>query len=167
MGLIAACVFIAGVAATAQDNVKNTTGRMGCCPAHLSDAVLPADQFSGKVAESYAAAKEIAGTCRKLFCYCGCDYTDNHTNLLDCFTTNTCDACPVCQNEVLEAYRLRHQGKALGAIQEIIDTRFEPEYAFNSKPTKALLDYRARRMYTPRNASTHTTTVAQPPLVSK
>src|SRR5438105_5449302 len=47
--------------------------------------VLPPEQFFGAAAMGYSAAKANPHVCSKLFCYCGCDITDNHNNLLDCF----------------------------------------------------------------------------------
>jgi len=46
---------------------------------------LPADQFQGRVREAYKAANEIPDVLAGLACYCGCDKSHGHRNLLDCF----------------------------------------------------------------------------------
>ncbi len=103
--------------------------------------VLPASKFSGKSARGYALAKQIPQVCCKLFCYCGCDCTDAHTSLLDCFTTVHGDACPICQEEVIAAYKLKKEGKTIAAIQKTIDATFSGEYPFKY-PSPAYDNYR-------------------------
>src|SRR5262245_8105478 len=46
---------------------------------------LPADQFQGRAREAYKAASEIPDVFAGLACYCGCDKSHGHRNLLDCF----------------------------------------------------------------------------------
>lgn len=46
---------------------------------------LPAAQFQGRVHEAYQAAAEIPQVLAGLACYCGCDKSQGHRNLLDCF----------------------------------------------------------------------------------
>jgi hypothetical protein len=41
--------------------------------------------FQGKVREAYKAAGEIPDVLAGLACYCGCDKSHGHRNLLDCF----------------------------------------------------------------------------------
>jgi hypothetical protein len=115
-----------------------------CC--HMPNPagmVLDAQQFTGKVATSYAAAKEIPDVLCKLFCYCGCDKMDKHTTLLECFVSEHTKGCLVCQDEAIEALRMKKEGKTISEIQHSIDKRFFKEYPFAKTPTKALLDYRA------------------------
>lgn len=46
---------------------------------------LPADRFQGRVREAYKAAAEIPDVIAGVTCYCGCDKSQGHRNLLDCF----------------------------------------------------------------------------------
>src|ERR1700679_2837957 len=85
--MIAVTALVATITAAGAEE----TGKVhsGCCQsADPGKLVLPADQFSGKAAASYEAAKEIPDVCCKLFCYCGCDVSEKHTNLLECFASD-------------------------------------------------------------------------------
>jgi hypothetical protein len=46
---------------------------------------LPASLFQGRVREAYKAAAEIPDVLAGLRCYCGCDKSQGHRHLLDCF----------------------------------------------------------------------------------
>lgn len=46
---------------------------------------LPADRFQGRVREAYKAAADIPDVLAGVTCYCGCDKSQGHRNLLDCF----------------------------------------------------------------------------------
>lgn len=46
---------------------------------------LPAEMFQGKVRDAYKAAAEIPEVLATVKCYCGCDKSQGHRNLLDCF----------------------------------------------------------------------------------
>jgi uncharacterized protein with PCYCGC motif len=46
---------------------------------------LPADRFQGRVREAYKVAAEIPDVLAGVACYCGCDKSQGHRNLLDCF----------------------------------------------------------------------------------
>jgi hypothetical protein len=46
---------------------------------------LPADRFQGRVREAYKVAAEIPDVMAGVTCYCGCDKSQGHRNLLDCF----------------------------------------------------------------------------------
>ena len=46
---------------------------------------LPADRFQGRAREAYKAAAEIPDVFAGVKCYCGCDKSQGHRNLLDCF----------------------------------------------------------------------------------
>jgi hypothetical protein len=110
------------------------------------DRVLPSEQFFGAAAMGYAAAEQIPQTCSKVFCYCGCDVTDGHRNLLDCFTNPHGADCHLCQEEALMALRLRKGGQPIGEIQRQIDFSYDRQYRF-SDPSPALKRYKATRQY--------------------
>lgn len=46
---------------------------------------LPAAQFQGRVRDAYQAAADIPQVLSGLVCYCGCDKSQGHRHLLDCF----------------------------------------------------------------------------------
>jgi hypothetical protein len=46
---------------------------------------LPADRFQGRVREAYKVASEIPDVLAGVACYCGCDKSQGHRHLLDCF----------------------------------------------------------------------------------
>jgi hypothetical protein len=46
---------------------------------------LPAAQFQGRVRGAYQAAADIPQVLAEVKCYCGCDKSQGHRSLLDCF----------------------------------------------------------------------------------
>jgi hypothetical protein len=114
-------------------------------------AVLSPDNFVGKASLGYAAAKEIPEVCSKLFCYCGCDMTDSHSSLLDCFTCEHGVDCTICQDEAIIALDLKKKGLTLAAIQKEIDDAFQNQYPWQEKPSPALEKYRGSVKETPVN----------------
>ncbi|HEY9681351.1 MAG TPA: CYCXC family (seleno)protein [Oculatellaceae cyanobacterium] len=119
--------------------------------------VLQSETFVGKAKASYIAAKKLPEICAKLFCYCGCDETDNHKTLLDCFTSEHGVDCSICQDEALIAYKMKQEGKTLAQIQQVIDQKFVADYnGIFEKPSEALLAYRKQRAWTPTPAEAQT-----------
>ncbi|PWT99068.1 MAG: hypothetical protein C5B53_05895 [Candidatus Melainabacteria bacterium] len=104
-------------------------------------AVLPPENFTGRISEGYAAAKKLPDICSKLFCYCGCDKTDSHSSLLDCFTCDHAVDCTICLDEAIIARDLKKKGKSLSEIQKEIDQGFQTMYPWD-QPTPALEKYR-------------------------
>lgn len=115
-----------------------------------SSEVLDPNQFSDPtqilVKKGYAAAKAIPDICAKIFCFCGCDITDKHTSLLDCFTSDHGVGCPICIEEALIALQMNKKGKTICEIQFAIDRRYEKQYPFDS-PSESLKKYRAERLW--------------------
>ena len=107
-----------------------------------SKTVLPAGQFFGQAAVGYQAAQQCPEIIAKLFCYCGCDETDQHSSLLDCFTTTHGADCQICTDEAVIAARMKKQGKSIAEIQEAVDSKYAKEYPFE-KESAALKKYRA------------------------
>lgn len=112
----------------------------------LSLQVLPPEQFFGEASMSYAVAKKIPDILVKLFCYCGCDETDNHKYLLDCFKDLHGRDCYICQQEAMAAFQLVKDKITLGNIQKQIDLKWAQQYPF-ATPSQALKDYRAAKLY--------------------
>ncbi|RTL40183.1 MAG: hypothetical protein EKK48_17175 [Candidatus Melainabacteria bacterium] len=108
----------------------------------VSRTVLPAGQFFGQAAVGYQAAQQCPEIIEKLFCYCGCDETDQHTSLLDCFTTTHGADCQICTDEAVIAARMKKEGKLIAEIQKVVDDKYANEYPFE-KESPALKKYRA------------------------
>jgi len=112
------------------------------------DPVLPSEQFFGAAAMGYAAAGHCPHVCSKLFCYCGCDITDGHKSLLDCFTTMHGADCHICQEESLMALRMFREDETLAAIQKAVDETYSPKYPFKDE-SPALKRYKSLRKWQP------------------
>jgi hypothetical protein len=122
-----------------------------CCPPKGSgqrsqaepkpNTVLNPAKFFGRAALGYSAAKLAPDLCQKLFCYCGCDMTDSHANLLDCFTCDHGADCQICQDEAIIGLHMKQEGKSLFKIQKSIDEAFSQQYPWD-KPSSQLTKYR-------------------------
>jgi hypothetical protein len=115
--------------------------------------VLDPNRFFGHAKSGYAAAQLCPEICAKLFCYCGCDMTDDHDSLLDCFTTDHGVDCHICQEEALIALKMKREGKSMKQIQQAIDIMFEKEYPFD-EPTAVIQKYRKNRLWQPGTVKT-------------
>jgi hypothetical protein len=115
--------------------------------------VLPASKFVGRAALGYKAAAQAPELCAKLFCYCGCDITDKHHSLLDCYVTDHSADCQICQDEAIMAVHMLKEGKSVAQIQKSIDNSFGGQYPW-SKPTETLLEY--QKSLTANNADAST-----------
>lgn len=119
--------------------------------------VLPAANYVGKVRLGYMAAAAIPDICEKLFCYCGCDYTDEHGTLLDCFTSIHGEDCTICNDESILALKMHKAGCSLADIQKEIDLTYMIQYPFRvddrknapATPSEALLAYWKSREWKP------------------
>ncbi|MBX9939313.1 MAG: PCYCGC domain-containing protein [Candidatus Obscuribacterales bacterium] len=109
--------------------------------------VLNPEKYFGKAKLGYMAAQRCPEICAKLFCYCGCDVTDEHGSLLDCFTSDHGVDCYICQEEALVALQMKKDGKSLAEIQKVIDQSYEKQYPFDA--TEILLKYRRERLWQP------------------
>lgn len=108
--------------------------------------VLEPHQFFGQAKAGYVAAQKVPEICDKLFCYCGCDLTDCHGSLLDCFTSDHGVDCHICQEEALIALKMHRKNKPLPEIQKYIDKRYEHEYPFQVE-SEVLKKYKAQRLW--------------------
>ncbi|MFN8655567.1 MAG: CYCXC family (seleno)protein [Candidatus Obscuribacterales bacterium] len=108
--------------------------------------VLNPDQFFGMAMIGYAAAKAAPDVMENLFCYCGCDLTDSHTSLLDCFTSIHGVDCHICQDEAQVALKLHKQGLPMLKIQQQIDEEFSKQYPFE-EDTPTYKNYKAHRLW--------------------
>ncbi|HEY9733274.1 MAG TPA: CYCXC family (seleno)protein [Drouetiella sp.] len=109
--------------------------------ANGSKTVLPAGKFFGQAAVGYQAAQTCPEVIAKLFCYCGCDMTDKHSSLLDCFVTEHGADCQICTDEAVIAAQMKKDGKSIAEIQKAVDDKYSHEYPFQDA-SPALKKYR-------------------------
>ena len=104
-----------------------------CCKAHQATEAEAASnlrqtldpmQFTGPVREAYKVAQENPELLVQLHCYCGCDRTNGHKNLLDCYRDHHGASCSICTGEALEAKKLFDQGASIETIREALRARF-------------------------------------------
>ncbi|MBX9571467.1 MAG: PCYCGC domain-containing protein [Candidatus Obscuribacterales bacterium] len=104
--------------------------------------VLDPSKFFGLASFGYAAAKNCPEVMEKLFCYCGCDLTDQHVSLLDCFTSIHGVDCHICQEEAILARKMNSDGSPIAEIQKTIDEKYAKDYPFE-QDTPAYKNYKA------------------------
>lgn len=124
----------------------------------LSQQVLDPNRFrtahwqdKPMVPAAYEIAKSRPDMLERLFCYCGCDLTEKHRTLLDCFTDKDehGSTCSECIDEAFLANTLYKKGSTMARIQEMVDEEFCTKYPFPpSERTQTYRNYLARRLYT-------------------
>ncbi len=130
-------------AVKAPSNIAKTTSSKA---SDRKRTVLAANKIHGRGSVGYAAARACPEILDKLFCYCGCDRTDGHNALLDCFTSEHGVYCDDCQEEAILANKLNKDGKSMKDIQEAVDKKFSRHYPFE-KPSLRYQKYKDSRLY--------------------
>jgi uncharacterized protein with PCYCGC motif len=59
-----------------------------------------------------------------LHCYCGCDKTDGHKNLLDCFRDTHGSTCAICCGEARDAEAMAGRGMPIEQIRDALRARY-------------------------------------------
>ncbi|HUY27052.1 MAG TPA: CYCXC family (seleno)protein [Candidatus Binataceae bacterium] len=98
-----------------------------CCksdPAAKLRITLDPNLFKGDVKKAYTIAQEDPALLAQMHCYCGCDRTDGHKNLLDCYRDRHGSTCAICTGEAIEAEQLARQGMPLEQIRDSLRARF-------------------------------------------
>lgn len=90
---------------------------------HLRMTLDP-NQFVGEVKQAYLIAESDPALLAQLHCYCGCDRTDGHKNLLDCYRDTHGAHCAICTGEAIEAEKLAAQGMPVEKIRDALRDRF-------------------------------------------
>lgn len=85
---------------------------------------LDPNQFAGEVRQAYQAAKDNPVLFSQLHCYCGCDVTAGHKNLLDCYRDHHGATCATCTGEALQAQQMYAEGSPVEQIQDALGRRF-------------------------------------------
>lgn len=87
-------------------------------------ATLDPNLFVGDVKKAYQFAERNPALLTQLHCYCGCDRTDGHKNLLDCYRDTHGSHCAICTGEAIEAEKLAAQGMPVEKIRDALRDRF-------------------------------------------
>jgi hypothetical protein len=90
---------------------------------HLRMTLDP-NQFVGEVKRAYQIAEHDPALLAQMHCYCGCDRTDGHKNLLDCYRDTHGAHCAICTGEAIEAEKLASQGMPIEKIRDALRDRF-------------------------------------------
>lgn len=144
VGACAAVVCIGTGDAGAKDGATGAGGA-GEKLTYSGPPVMDPSMATGMAAIGYASAKAAPEVMAKLFCYCGCDQTDSHSALIDCYTGIHGMDCHICQEEAVLALKMYRDGATIGEIQRRIDAQFSSQYPFTTK-TDALKKYEATRV---------------------
>jgi hypothetical protein len=89
---------------------------------------LPAERFKGRAREAYQAAAELPEVFTGIACYCGCDKSRGHRNLLDCFADEHGAECNHCMSEALDTSALFKSGVPPEEIRQFIDKKYEEKH---------------------------------------
>jgi len=87
---------------------------------------LDPNQFVGPVKQAYKVAEKNPALLAELHCYCGCDKTEGHQSLLDCYRGRHGATCQICTEEALLAERMSEQGSPVDQIRDAIRRKFAP-----------------------------------------
>jgi hypothetical protein len=129
--VILAAVIYAGVRSLAPAAAEPSDPRPR--PAAATAAPDPAQQlrltldprlFQGEVRKAYEVARRDPALLAQLHCYCGCDHTEGHTSLLDCFRDKHGSTCAICVGEAVEADTLSTQGMPVEQIRDALRARY-------------------------------------------
>ena len=80
--------------------------------------------FQGTVREAYEVAEKDPALLAQLHCYCGCDKTDGHKNLLDCFRDTHGSTCAICCGEARDAEKMATSGMPVEQIRDALRARY-------------------------------------------
>ena len=70
----------------ALSQAESTPHRSPATPSAALPTTLPPDMFTGTVRQAYQVAADMPEVLAELNCHCGCDRSQGHRNLLDCFS---------------------------------------------------------------------------------
>jgi hypothetical protein len=120
--LIAAIAYAGYVSSNSRpsDRVLAANGDPG---AQLRITLDP-QKFQGNVREAYEVAEKDPALLAQLHCYCGCDITDGHKNLLDCFRDSHGSTCAICCGEARDAEAMASRGMPLEQIRDALRARY-------------------------------------------
>ncbi len=128
VALSVAAILVVAIAAAAY--ISNTSqpsdaqlAASGDPAAKLRITLDPAN-FQGTVREAYEVAEKDPALLAQLHCYCGCDVTDGHKNLLDCFRDTHGSTCAICCGEARDAEKMATSGMPVEQIRDALRARY-------------------------------------------
>jgi len=133
LALIAGALLITSATKALAQEQSAAVSAPACCSTHQASETQAASdlrktldpmQFTGVVREAYKVAQENPDLLAQLHCYCGCDRTNGHKNLLDCYRDHHGASCAICTGEALEAKKLFDQGADIETIRAALRARF-------------------------------------------
>lgn len=80
--------------------------------------------YQGPARDAYRIARERPELLAQLHCYCGCDRSMGHKNLLDCFRGTHAGYCAICIGEAIDAERLHDGGTPMDQIRDTLRQRY-------------------------------------------
>lgn len=130
LSVIAALLLMAAGAYAwfgAPGGLADTTGGQAATrgdPASNLRLTLDPNLFKGEVREAYQIARQNPGLLAQLHCYCGCDKSEGHKSLLDCYRDKHGSTCGICVGEARMAAQLSQQGLPVEQIRDSIRARY-------------------------------------------
>ena len=105
---------------------RTSDGRLAASgdPAARIRITLDPQNFQGNVREAYEVAERDPALLAQLHCYCGCDKSDGHKNLLDCFRDTHGSTCAICCGEARDAESMASRGMAIEQIRDALRARY-------------------------------------------
>ncbi len=137
LGLVSLCLglslplaaFTAGRDGRKPANRASKKEASPACRACLEKgAVLDPAQFARgfepDVARSYEAARKYPDLIDRLHCFCECKESqrEHHKTLLTCFTSLHAAGCGVCQQEAIQAAKMKAQGVSDDEIEITVES---------------------------------------------
>jgi len=128
VALTAAAILVVAIAygGYMSSNSQSSDGQLavaGDAGARLRITLDPRN-FQGNVREAYEVAEKDPALLAQLHCYCGCDKSDGHKNLLDCFRDTHGSTCAICCGEARDAESMASRGMAIEQIRDALRARY-------------------------------------------
>ena len=128
VALTVAAILVVAIASAAyiSNNSQPSDKQMAASgdPAAKLRITLDPANFQGTVREAYEVAEKDPALLAQLHCYCGCDVTDGHKNLLDCFRDTHGSTCAICCGEARDAESMASRGMAIEQIRDALRARY-------------------------------------------
>jgi hypothetical protein len=126
LSVVAILVVAIGAAAYISNNSQPSDKQLAASgdPAAKLRITLDPQNFQGTVREAYEVAEKDPALLAQLHCYCGCDVTDGHKNLLDCFRDTHGSTCAICCGEARDAEKMATSGMPIEQIRDALRARY-------------------------------------------
>jgi hypothetical protein len=128
VAIAVAAVLVLAIASAAyiSNNSQPSDRQMAASgdPAAKLRITLDPQNFQGTVREAYEVAEKDPALLAQLHCYCGCDVTDGHKNLLDCFRDTHGSTCAICCGEARDAEKMSTSGMPVEQIRDALRARY-------------------------------------------